>query len=291
MSNRVADLINRSVEIDEQDAKSAGMLGFMARPLVQATMPYKNSSNDRHERTNGRYTLSMVAGNSAIGLPYGNIPRLVTIWLASEAVKTQERELILGNSLSGFMCQLGIVRSGGKWGSVGRLREQLRRLFNCQISVYSSDSGDHSLDLTIRKESHLWWDPKDPNQQSLFPSTVLLAEGFFEEVTRSPIPIDMRAIMDLKSSPMSLDIYMWLTWRMSYLTERTEIPWQLLAEQFGGNYAETRFFKRAFLIHLEKVRAVYPAARVTEGKNGLILQNSPTHVPQIRSYRKNGIIN
>jgi hypothetical protein len=111
---------------------------------------------------------------------------------------------------------------------------------------------------------------------------VFLSERFFNECVEHKLPFDMRAIRALRQSPLALDIYVWLTHRMSYLSKRTTIPWISLSGQFGAGYAVTdqglRDFKRAFLRELKHVQIIYPAARVSDSHNGLVLYPSPTHV-------------
>ena len=91
----------------------------------------------------------------------------------------------------------------------------------------------------------------------------------------------MRALKALKRSPMALDIYCWLTYRMSYLKRPTQIPWGALQAQFGADYADTpqgrQGFKRGFFRALRSVLTVYPA-KVEEGTQGLKLHPSKTHV-------------
>ena len=41
--DRTADLIARAMQLEEEDAKAADAVGFMARALVQATMPYRRA--------------------------------------------------------------------------------------------------------------------------------------------------------------------------------------------------------------------------------------------------------
>ena len=110
-------LINEALEIEAEQAKAAGSLGFMCRSMVQASLPSRRVDGVEFVRSNGNFTLSLMSP-SKIGLPYGTIPRLMLSWLATEAVRTQERELVLGDSLSGFMRQLGMVPTGGRWGSI-----------------------------------------------------------------------------------------------------------------------------------------------------------------------------
>ena len=88
-------------------------LGFMARLLALCSLPRTNPG-DQHEfkRVNGPYTLYMTAG-AGNKLPYGSRPRLLLAWVCSEAVRTQSRELILGDSLSEFMRRLGIYSTSG----------------------------------------------------------------------------------------------------------------------------------------------------------------------------------
>ena len=69
-------LITESLAIEAEAAKKAGKLGFMARALVQATLPHSKIDGNEFERTNGAFTLSMLAPSN-VGLPYGNIPRLL----------------------------------------------------------------------------------------------------------------------------------------------------------------------------------------------------------------------
>jgi replication initiator protein len=100
---------------------------------------------------------------------------------------------------------------------------------------------------------------------------------FFEEIIKRPVPIDIRVLKSLKQSAMKLDIYCWLTHRMSYLKHASEIDWKLLHLQFGSGYTRERDFKKAFLEHLKGVLLFYDAD-VEEGKKGLILKPSPTHI-------------
>jgi len=157
-------------------------------------------------------------------------------------------------------------------------------LFASSISV--SDERGYGFTeggFRIADRQSLWWDPKHPNQINFFKSTVKLSETFFNEITNHPVPIDLDALKALKQSPMALDIYCWLTYRMSYLNQRTEIPWVVLQAQFGTGYpmtpVGTRNFKKKFLQHLRKVQVVYRGAKVADGTHGIVLKPSKTHIP------------
>ena len=250
-------LINQALAIEDEQAQEAGALGFMARAMVQATLPHRAVDGTYFERKNGAFTLSLLA-SPKIGLPYGSIPRLLLAWVTTEAVKTKSRELELGDSMSAFMAELGMTPTGGANGSITRLKNQTRRLFAATVTAsYEDDKQIADMGYRLADKSVLWWHSKDPEQAGLWKSTVTLSEHFFNEVIDRPVPIDMRAIKALKQSPMALDIYAWLTYRVSYLKRPTVIPWASLAMQFGSNYAQLRQFKAAFLDELKKVVLVY----------------------------------
>lgn len=272
------NLLAHALDIEETSAQDAKTLGFMARALTICTLPHSKPKEQEFARKNGNYTLSMLAPK-AIGLPYGVIPRLLLAWISTEAVRTKDRTLTLGDSLSHFLKELGLSRSGGARGDITRLREQMRRLFACNISCnYHSNERDTGMGFRIVQKYDLWWHPQQPDQAGLWESTLTLSEEFFTEITQSPIPIDMRALKALKRSPMALDIYLWLTFRNSYLKVSTVITWEQLRMQFGAEYTRTRAFKEAFTDALKKVSVVYPAAKISTDDQGILVSPSPTHV-------------
>jgi hypothetical protein len=107
-----------------------------------------------------------------------------------------------------------------------------------------------------------------------------LSEEFFEEVTKSPVPVDMRALKALKRSPLALDVYIWLTFRTSYLRNATVITWEQLQNQFGAEYKRTIDFKIAFKDALRKVQLHYPGANIDTTDVGIALKTGATSVPK-----------
>ena len=279
----LSKLIENALAIDAEEAKSAGALGFMARGLIQATMPHKkliipkrdNSKEfvnaTEFSRKNGAFTLTMLAPSDT-GLPYGAKPRLIMAFISSEAVKNRSKEIMLGNSLSEFMRKLDLVPTGGRWGTIPMLKEQMKRLFSTTVSLqYNTKESYASSGFRIANKTVLFWDPKHPKQAALWKSTVTLSQEFYDEVIDGPIPIDMRALNALKGSSFALDIYCWLTYRMSYLKKPITVPWELLAMQFGSEFKYIRDFKINFLKHLKKVLTIYDA-KVSSEQKGLLLK-------------------
>lgn len=281
--------IDEAFATEAMEAKEAGALGFMARALTMATLPHSKVEGSKFERINGDFRLCITA-LSDTGLPYGSIPRLLMGWVTTEAVKTKDRVLVLGASLSQFMHQLDMVPTGGRRGSISRLKKQMESLFGSAISCHYRDENRTLFkNRLLVDECDLWWNPKVPNQTALWRSTIELSEKFFEEIITNPVPVDMRALKALKRSPMALDIYCWLTYRMSYLRKPITIPWEGLQMQFGADYPLTQRgtlnFKAKFKMHLKKVLKIYKDAKVEDSPKGLKLKPSKTHIPRLPAHK------
>ena len=127
--------------------------------------------------------------SSKTKLPYGNLPHLLLAWVCTEAVRTQNRELVLGSSLSEFMRKLGMAPlGGGSRGERTRLRNQIDRLFNANVRLtYEDEHGKQFIASNIADRGELWWDPKRPNERVLWESKIYLGEAFFHEIIRHPV--------------------------------------------------------------------------------------------------------
>lgn len=278
----VPRLIETAVLVRGISAADADELAFMARMLVQATLPHSDPGDVReYGRVNGDYRLVIQPGIGT-GIPYGSYPRLVLAWITTEAVRTRRPRLVLGESLSAFMRELGIIPTGGRWGSITRLREQMKRLFSARMAaVYAGDDAFRLSTMEIATDVDLWWTPKDPEQAAMWQSTVTLGDRFFQAITERPVPVDMRVLRALKKSPLGLDLYTWLTYRVSYLDRPAEIPWTLLHAQFGADYAEVKDFTKKAKRELVKIGVVWPDLRYELPRGRLVLHPCRTHVPKL----------
>jgi Plasmid encoded RepA protein len=289
-SRRQSHRISSAAEaISAQSAIGSGALGFMAKSLVQTTLPHRAHPGARYVRTDGNLTLSITDVGGA-GLPYGSYPRLILIWMTTEAVRAASRELELGRSLSSFMAQLGLQASGGHWGTMPRFRNQTERLLGCAISArWSSETGGEvnscGKNLLVADEFSLWWTPQRLTAVGAKVSTILLSESFYQQIVEAPVPLDLRAVRALKKSPLTLDLYAWATRRVSYLSRPTLVPWAALGMSFGAGYANTpqgrSRFREKVIDALRRVAAVYPQLRADIGERGVLLRPSATHIPKL----------
>lgn len=290
----IAALEQRLAEIE------AGILDpytFTSRTLIQATFPHSSKAGDRIDLVNGGMKVRMFSPD---GLPYGVYPRLIMCWLTREAIRRKSlpiheaRTIPLGASLSQFMREIGMQSaSGGKDGNIARLRKQLSALFSTFISVKTTGTEDledmprsfQQIDNTMIAESAmLWWDPKDPDKLGGQDSVVTLSEGFFNDLVGSAVPLDISILRTIRRSPMAIDVYCWLTYRLSYHRGITVVTWDQMRQQFGAGYPSNaqgkRNFKKKLTGALEKVLVAWPAASVTVTANGLMLRPGEPSVPK-----------
>ena len=285
------DLLRAAAEVWDQDDQT---IGFLARLFAQTSLPYRDPGDvAMWGRRNGNLSLVVQPGmvverdgtGRSLGYPFGTIPRLLLTWMSTEAVRTKSPELALGASLADFMRALDLQPSGGRNGSVGRLRTQMERLFQATLSVRWDGDGSRESGgrLNIASAYDLWWAGRNPEHPTLMPSTVRLSADFFNEVVTRPVPVDVKALRALRGSPLRLDLYCFLTYRASYLRRRTEIPWESLRAQFGSNNANTpqgrAQFRKDLERNLREVLLVYREMRCEITKVGLLLLPSPTSVP------------
>lgn len=323
MPQWVHEAIDESFAIENESARAAGTLGFMTRALVLATMPYRDPQSVVFERQNGDFKLRILAGYEG-GVPYGVYPRLLMSWVTTEAVRTQSPELHLGDSLAAFLRDVMEVRAGGGVrGSATRVSEQMKRLFGSFVTAQYSgklqNRGFMLKNILIAEEAEFsdadmqafdkiaarppkaaaadgetpgdaLWQPQAPAELGHFQSKLRLTNTFFQECVSSPVPIDLRAYKALRGSAMAMDIYTWLTWRLSALSKPSRpIPWEALQTQFGTSLAQDeqgrRDFKKAFIKYLKIVLTIYPQAKVEATDRGLILLPSRPHIPSVAPQR------
>ena len=286
--SRLNQIVDESFAMELDAAQEADAMGYIAHVLVQATLPYRDPGDVKvWGRENGKFSLSIQPnwrkrGRKTVsdGIPYGTVPRLILLYLSNQAVKTQSREIYLGNSMSEFLESIKIgTATGGKNGSISRLKEQLKRLLTAHISCTIEDNNYYGFrHINICDGVYIWWNWKTPDHPMLWQSRITLSEMFYNSVVNAPVPLDTRAIDVLKGSSLKLDMYTWLSYRMSYVTKPVLIPWESLQMQFGSEYKQMRMFKAKFLKALKEVHLLYPKARLDYSEAGLQLKPSPTHI-------------
>lgn len=285
---RALDLINAALEIEKEDAREAGELGYMPRILVQTTLPYRDPKTKVYERQNGDLKLSLLSPN---GVPFGSIPRFLVSYLATEAKRTGSPVISLGHSQNEFVRLLGMNTAGGA--QKDRMKQQCKRFFTTMLSMEVTRTTTKGMvqeameNVMVAKKAFLFWQPKR-DEPSLWESTMELTSDFFQECVTRPVPVDLRVMDALSTSPMAMDVYVWLTYRVYKAKHVVTLPWALLMRQFGSvDGTEVRTFRRHFLRALKQVETAsqwIPAISVDD-KDGLTIYPGKGHVVDVDKRR------
>lgn len=294
IGRQTAKLIQAATEI-QMDGPADHDKAFLARQLVQTTLPHADpGAVPVWSRSNGNVTLLIQQGyksnGEGIGHPYGTLPRLIMYWMTTEAVRTKNARLVLGDSLAAFMEELGLdSRSKGPRSDRVRLEQQMRRLFAARISfegtLQADGAGAEMVEyMPIARRTVFWWSQKDPAQKALWESYVELDSEFFAAITANPVPVDLRALRALKRSPLALDLYSLLTYQ-AFRASKTGRPvymtWRQMQTALGTSYASHTDLKKSIKLALAKIGAVYPGLEIGDRDGGI--EVLPESTPAIAS--------
>lgn len=276
-------LVDIAAEILADESRAIGITysGFCLTGL-----PHKRLDDDAPwEKRGHRVTLLVepgrmkVAGKTRLyGVPFGARARMILLYLQTQAVRTGSPEVELGRSMRGWLERMGIAWGGE---TAKAMREQAARISACSLKFFWEDgaadgwsagrivnSGLHFHSMTATEQSRLWED------------RVVLDQVFFDAIRAHPVPLREAAIRELRDRSLSLDLYVWLAWRLHTLERSTPIRWAAVHAQFGGGFQAVRHFRPRFVEALRAALAAYPEARVGVEEAGVVLHPSPSPVPR-----------
>ena len=272
-----------------RQAPDAAELAYMARQLVQCTLPHSDPGNvPVWTRVNGSLTLAIRPHvdlkTRTAQYPYGSIPRLLLFWFVTEATQKKSRHIKLGTSLDPSCGRSGSTHVPGEGsGDAKRLHSQMERLFQATITLEDArESHVSRANMLVSRQSMLWWDTRRVSQDNLFESWVELSEDFFDAITAAPVPVDYRALRALKRSPLALDLYAWASYTAFSASRKGQtrtVPWEALHAQIGGEYDRLRKFREKALQALRKIHLVYPALSFEDSPVGLKIHPGTPAIP------------
>jgi len=259
-------------------------IGYLFSGWAQAALPHRRLPDDTAwQVTTDRVTLIVQPGLRpapggkpvSVGVPYGSRARLILLYLQTEAVRTNSREVELGRSLHAWLRRLEIPIGGKQMASV---RDQAERISRCRLSFQirqGSRTGlvnQHILDTSMFIED-------DNVQGGLFVEKASLSQSFFEELKKHPVPVEEAAVRQIANNSLALDVYCWLAYRLHSLNGPINVSWKALHGQFGRSVARLDHFKDHFRTVLRLATSVYPDADVEENANGSGLILRPSKPP------------
>jgi hypothetical protein len=274
---------------------TACMPAFLHSALCAMSLPIRRPKDEfapivRHE---GNYSLVIkpsermkwVNGELVpvkIGAPFGVFARLVMLFIMTEAVKQQTREIYLGKSFSEWLRRMGIknTKSGGRRGTRSLVQDQVERLMSCEWTfrwdqkIPVADEGRRSGGRPKKKEvavsAFAATDMRLVNQyggvsteDGEFVSRFVLSEPFYENLIHHAVPMNERAVAALRTSATQIDLYTFLTYRLPRIKpgEVVRLNWEQLASHLGNEKGMPLFkFRQTVRKAWEVVSGVYQQA-------------------------------
>jgi Plasmid encoded RepA protein len=270
-------------------------LAFAYSGWAQCALPHRRIAVDRPwEVGSERMRLVVEPGRAPsgpdgklefCGVPFGAYARLILIYLQSQALRTQSREIELGGSWREWLGKIGVP-----WGGPSRraVLEQAELVSRCRLTFHLSGNGRAGLvnQSIVDRALFLEISDKSGRQGRLSLETAKLSEGFYEQLKRHPIPLELSAIKPLSNNSAALDCYLWLAYRLHSLSAPRLVTWKALKDQHGVGFAKLYHFKHKFPTVLALAMSVYPEAKVDVGDEGIVLHPSPPPVrPRIVAVR------
>ena len=211
-----------------------------------------------------------------MGVPFGAYPRLIMIYIMSQAVRGKSKEIYFGRNFTDWMRRLGFNHmSYGKNGTVTRLRDQLERTLGCEYqSRWSGEietgSAFAEIDLRVADEFAGLTD-----RNGDFHLGLRITDVVHRHVMEHMVPLNEQAISELRGNATALDLYSYLAHRLPRIKEGTvvRLTWAQFATHMG-NDANDKNFKRRIREVLQTVLAVYPNANVDFSDGLIILRRS-----------------
>ena len=281
--------LNRAIVVANYNCLERGELGYYSQIFARTNLPHRDPGPDTTcwTRRNGHACLVVRPGLSlkpdgslaSAGIPYGMWPRLLILYISTEAVRTRSPRIELGRSLTDFFRRLGIAPDTRR---VRMLRIQAVKLFSARVQFSFGPRERVAEESTqVANQYLLWhWGYSEPNRDPLLESHVTLTDRFFCDLLDHSYPVDIGAIQGLRQSPLALDLFLWLPLRLRTLTHPVEISYATLSEQLGSQYSRIEEFARHCRGALRPVQVFWRTLHCTTRPGGIRLSPSKLPVPQ-----------
>jgi len=207
--SREVKLLNAGILI-ANDPPGGSDMAFTHAVLCQVGLPRSKVEGREFMRKSGQAWINVQAGVLDEGngpvfqpIPYGAMPRLALAWMSTYAKRHKSRVIPVGDSASEFLKMLGLSTSGGKRGGYTTLRKQMHALAACRLQLGYMGRTFNGQPV----EQFDSWSPcENLNQKAIWPGQITLSQSFYDEVIEHGVPLDNRAMLNLKGSALALDV-------------------------------------------------------------------------------------
>jgi hypothetical protein len=163
---RTRPLVDIAAEVLADDAQRIGIsyTGFCLTALPHKRLP----DEQPWEKKGHRVTLLVEPGRlkhggkiKLFGVPYGARARMILLYLQTQAIRTQSREVALGRSMRDWMERMGLAIGGE---TAHALREQAARISACSLKFFWEDAGSDGFERGAIVRSGLRFQAEDSTQ-------------------------------------------------------------------------------------------------------------------------------
>jgi hypothetical protein len=277
--------IAAEVMADEKQTIGISYTGFCLTSLPHKRLP----DDEAWQKQGHRVTLLVEPGRlratngemKLYGVPYGARARMILLYLQTQAIRASSPQVALGRSMRDWMERMGLAVGGE---TARSLREQSARISACTLKFFwEGEAGEAARGFKRGAivDSGLQFAISEDMQGRLWEDQVVLDPVFFKALRDHPVPLQEAAIRQLRDRSMSLDVYVWLAWRLHTIGKATPISWPAIYTQFGAGFDKLFHFKPRFSEALAAAVAAYPEARVDLGEKGVTLHPSRSPIPRL----------
>lgn len=290
LANHIGDKVSLDAFLRVQE--EGPVPAFLHSALCAMSLPTKRPKDETQPivREDGKYALAInprpilrnIDGQAvmkSLGVPYGSYPRVALIFLLSQAVMQQSRDVYLGKNFTEWMRRLGYKTvSYGPRGTASLMREQVDRLLACEWQIRWNGEGTDESAFAVRDVKLSNEYAGSLGKDGSFSREIRMSEVFFNHLVQHAVPLNEVAIRELKGTPTALDLYTYLAYRLPRIVsdKGQTISWDQLAKHLGNDAASKRF-RQTVRQTMQLVSAVYPNANVDLSGRHVVLY--PSHAP------------
>lgn len=245
------------------------------QPIVRQDGDYSLMISPKHKLIKGKPVM--------LGVPYGPTPRLILMYVMTQAIKLKSREIVLASSFRDWLRSLGKKSfGGGQRGQMSLVRQHLDRLMHCDWTIKWEGQGtDKGTPFAIEQISLMKSAAGYETEEGLGDLCITLTQDFYDSLADHPVPFNWVAVKHMSSSAMALDLYTYLAHRLPRVGDRpVHLSWKQLKVHFGSDVQSmTRFRQMVRNAWDTLVSPAYPQARVDFSGRVIMLEKSPPPIP------------
>ena len=205
-------VIEAAYQVLSDDAER---MGFTYSGFALTSLPHKPQQGTTWRREGHNLTLVLQAGvdrnEKNLGLPYGSYARFILLFLQSEAIRTQSREVELGRSMRVWLgSKMGLSIGGMTYKNVS---EQAKRISGCSLTFFADRDGAQIKSRGGFVKTEITMTNVIGDQPTLWQDRVLLDEDFYRALREHPVPVSEAALRAIGPRSLVIDIYIWLAYR------------------------------------------------------------------------------